>query len=278
VHLLVHVLAFGTNCVRHLSGQIAPKLAHIPIARTGKIQQSTALHAIQSAHRKEKHHQNLHSSEREGGWIEQIVYLRCDRRWCRPERRPRCLLRCGEESRTVAVSTACPLGWETAAAKLVDWTGGLLLHGPRELGWYRTSSVSWVEPERSVARGLWLLFVCFRQPVWGANSALCLVLVRARGLGDPSAPDGAMELPEALSRAPTRPQARAVEGACPESRHHAEADTGPPPPRSPAFYSSVFAQVRQPLDGMPAPTGATRESFFAFRFSICDVCACRSKR
>jgi hypothetical protein len=153
----------------------------------------------------------------------------------------------------------------------VDWTGGLLLHGPRELGWYRTSSVSWVEPERSVARGLWLLFVCFRQPVWGANSALCLVLVRARGLGDPSAPDGAMELPEALSRAPTRPQARAVEGACPESRHHAEADTGPPPPRSPAFYSSVFAQVRQPLDGMPAPTGATRESFFAFRFSICDA-------
>jgi hypothetical protein len=137
----------------------------------------------------------------------------------------------------------------------VDWTGGLLLHGPSELGRYRTSSVSWVEPERSVARG-------------------CVVIIRlfpSASLGDPLAPGGAMELPAALSRAPTRPQAWAVEGACPESRHHAEADTGPPPPRSPAFYSSVFAQVRQPLDGMPAPTGATRESFFAFRFSICDA-------
>jgi hypothetical protein len=50
-----------------------------------------------------------------------------------------------------------------------------------------------------------------------------------------------MDLPvlATLARTPARSQARA-----------GKVEAEPPPRRSPAFYSSVFAQVRQPLDEM----------------------------
>ena len=71
-----------------------------------------------------------------------------------------------------------------------------------------------------------------------------------------------------LSRAPATSQARAGEEAYTDARPDAQAAAGPPPPplRPAAFYSSVFAQVRQPLGEMPAPTEPTRKSFF-FRVS-----------
>ena len=69
-----------------------------------------------------------------------------------------------------------------------------------------------------------------------------------------------MDLPAPLSRAAATPQAWASEEAYTDARQDAQAEAGPPPRRPPAFYSYVFAQVRQPLDEMPAPTDAARES------------------
>jgi hypothetical protein len=43
---------------------------------------------------------------------------------------------------------------------------------------------------------------------------------------------------------------RAGEEACADTRQDAPAEAEPPPRRPPVFYSSVFAQVRQPLDEM----------------------------
>ena len=103
---------------------------------------------------------------------------------------------------------------------------------------------------------------------------------------------GMEEVLATLSRAPATSQARAGEEAYTDARPDAQAAAGPPPPplRSAAFYSSVFAQVRQPLGEMPAPTEPTRKSFFrvsrspmcgvgdiAFVFALV-VRACRSKR
>jgi len=79
-----------------------------------------------------------------------------------------------------------------------------------------------------------------------------------------------MELPATLSRAPATSQARADEEAYTDARQDAQAAAGPPPRRPAAFYSSVFAQVRQPLGEMPAPTEPTRKSFFS-RFSFPHV-------
>ena len=73
-----------------------------------------------------------------------------------------------------------------------------------------------------------------------------------------------------LSRAPATSQARAGEEAYTDARPDAQAAAGPPPRRPAAFYSSVFAQVRQPLGEMPAPTEPTRKSFFS-RFSFPHV-------
>jgi E3 ubiquitin-protein ligase FANCL len=70
-----------------------------------------------------------------------------------------------------------------------------------------------------------------------------------------------MELPAPLSRTGGE--------AYTDARQDALAKAGPPPRRPPSFYSSVFAQVRQPLDEMPALTDAARKSvlnFFGFLF------------
>lgn len=65
-----------------------------------------------------------------------------------------------------------------------------------------------------------------------------------------------MELPAPLSRAGGE--------AYTDARQDALAKAGPPPRRPPSFYSSVFAQVRQPLDEMPALTDAARKSVLIF--------------
>jgi E3 ubiquitin-protein ligase FANCL len=57
-------------------------------------------------------------------------------------------------------------------------------------------------------------------------------------------------VPAMLARVPARSQAQAGEEACADTRQDAPAEAEPPPRRPPAFYSSVFAQVRQPLDKM----------------------------
>jgi E3 ubiquitin-protein ligase FANCL len=73
-----------------------------------------------------------------------------------------------------------------------------------------------------------------------------------------------MELPATLSSAPARSQAPADEEAYTDARQDGQAARRPA-----AFYSSVFAQVRQPLDEMPAPTEAAGGRVLRFSLHMC---------
>jgi E3 ubiquitin-protein ligase FANCL len=80
-----------------------------------------------------------------------------------------------------------------------------------------------------------------------------------------------MELPATLSSAPARSQAPADEEAYTDARQDGQAARRPA-----AFYSSVFAQVRQPLDEMPAPTEAAGVVFCVSLFTCADLVTSRS--
>ncbi|AQK63209.1 zinc ion binding [Zea mays] len=75
-------------------------------------------------------------------------------------------------------------------------------------------------------------------------------------------------VPATLARAPARPQARAGEEACADTRQDAPAEAEPPPRRPAAFYSSVFAQIEE--IGWKQLVSATGDGVSCLTFRVVD--------
>lgn len=75
-------------------------------------------------------------------------------------------------------------------------------------------------------------------------------------------------VPATLARAPARPQARAGEEACADTRQDAPAEAEPPPRRPPSFYSSVFAQIEE--IGWKQLVSATGDGVSCLTFRVVD--------
>lgn len=69
-----------------------------------------------------------------------------------------------------------------------------------------------------------------------------------------------------LARTPARSQARAGKVACADTRQDAPVEAEPPPRRSPAFYSSVFAQIEE--IGWKQLVSATRDGVSCLTFCV----------